>query len=234
MVAKMATDTTTALPARRLFNVDEYLAMGEAGILTRGDGIELLDGQLFCKYDGSRRRFTVAEYYKLAEAGILAPDERVELLAGEIITMPPMGDWHAGCIIGFDELLQESVGRRATKCVQTPLRLSDEYAPLPDLMLLRRRTDTYKSGTPRPDDVLLLIEVADSTADHDRRYKLPAYARFGIPEVWLAVREGHHVEVHAEPVDGVYTRVETIGMGGVLTPTVFPDVAIAVSDVISE
>lgn len=230
----MATGMTTALPARRLFTVDEYFAMGEAGILTRGDGIELLDGQLFCKYDGSRRRFTVDEYYKLAEAGILAPDERVELLDGEIIAMPPMGDWHAGCITEFDEFLQESVGRRATKRVQMPLRLSDNYAPEPDLMLLRRRTDAYKSGTPRPDDVLLLIEVGDSTADYDRRDKLPSYARFGVPEVWLAVREEHHVEVHAEPVDGVYTCVEIVGMDGVLTPAAFPDVAIPVSDVISE
>ena len=230
----MSTDATTALPARRLFNVDEYFAMGEAGILERGDGIELLDGQLFCRYDGTRRRFTVDEYYKMAEVGIFAPDERVELWQGEIITMPPMGDWHAGCIEGFDELLQESVGRRANKRVQTPLRLSEDYAPEPDLMLLRRRDDWYKSGTPRPEDVLLLIEIADSTAGDDRRRKLPDYARFGIPEVWLAVRGAHHVEVHADPVDGVYTRVEIVGMDGTLTPTAFPDVAIPVSDVLSE
>ena len=230
----MATGTTTALPARRIFTADEYFAMGEAGILTRGDGIELLDGELFCKYDGRRRRFTVEEYYKMAEVGILAPDERVELLDGEIITMPPMGDWHAACITDFDELLQESIGRRATKRIQMPLWLSDNYAPEPDLMLLRRRSDSYRSGTPRPGDVLLVIEVADSTADYDRRHKLPAYARFGVPEVWLAVREEHHVEVHAEPVDGIYTRVETVGMEGVLTPTAFQDVVIPVSDVISE
>ena len=177
--------------------------MTKAGILGPAEHIELRAGELFCKNDGSRRRFTVDEYYKMAEAGILAPDERVELLDGEIITMPPMGDWHAGCITDFDELLQESVGRRATKRIQMPLRLSDNYAPEPDLMLLRRRADAYKSGTPRPDDVLLVIEVGDSTADDDRRRKLPAYARFGVPEVWLAVREKHHVEVHAEPVDGV-------------------------------
>lgn len=230
----MATGTTTALPTRRLFTAAEYFAMGEAGILTRGDGIELLDGELFCKYDGRQRRFTVDEYYKLAEVGILAPDERVELWEGEIITMPPMGDWHAGCITEFDELLQESIGRRATKRVQMPFRLSDYYAPEPDLMLLRRRADAYKSGTPRPGDVLLVIEVANTTVDYDRRHKLPAYARFGVPEVWLALRGEHHVEVHAEPVDGVYTRVETVGMDGVLTPTAFPDVAIPVSEVISE
>ena len=180
------------------------------------------------------RRFSVDEYYQMAETGILAPDERVELLAGELFEMAPMGDWHGGCITNFDELLQESIGRRATKRVQMPLRLNDEYAPEPDLVLLRRRSDAYKAATPRPEDVLLLIEVADSTAANDRRRKLPDYARFGIPEVWLAVRDGHHVEVHAEPVDGVYTRIETVGMGGVLTPTAFPDVAITVSDVISE
>lgn len=230
----MATGTTSALPKRRLFTVDEYFAMGEAGILTRGDGIELLDGELFCKYDSSRRRFTVEEYYKMAEVGILAPDERVELLDGEIITMPPIGDWHAACVADFDELLQETVGRRASKRTQSPLRLSDYYVPEPDFMLLRRRSDSYRPGTPRPGDVLLVIEVADSTEDYDRRHKLPAYARFGVPEVWLAVREDHQVEVHSAPVDGVYTRVETVGMDGVLTPTAFPGIAIPVSEVISE
>ena len=229
----MVTRTATS-EGRRRFTEKERQAMTKAGILARNEDVELRDGELFRRQDGTRRRFTVDEYYKLAEVGILAPDERVKLWAGEIIAMAPMDDWQAACIGDLDELLQESVGRRATKRVQTPLRLSDEYAPEPDLMVLRRSGDPYRSGTPRPEDVLLLIEVSDSSADDDRRGKLPAYARFGIPEVWLAVRAEHRVEVHAEPVDGVYTRVETVGMDGVLTPTAFPDVFIPVSAVMSE
>ncbi len=226
--------TPTAAGGGRRFTEKERQAMTKAGILARNGGVELRDGELFRRQDGTRLRFTADEYYKLAEVGILAPDERVELLAGEIIPMAPMGDWHAACIGDLDELLQESVGRRATKRVQTPLRLSDEYAPEPDLMVLRRSGDSYRSGTPRPEDVLLLIEVSDSSADDDRRGKLPAYARFGIPEVWLAVRAEHRVEVHAEPVDGVHTRVDIVSINGTLTPSAFPDVAIPVSAVISE
>ena len=230
----MATAMTQTSPERRRFTVDEYSAMGRAGILTKGDGIELLNGELFCKYDGRRRRFTVEEYYAMAEAGILAPDERVELQDGEIVIMPPMGDWHAACTADFTEQLEEAVGRRASKRVQMPLRLNDEYVPEPDVMLLRRREDSYRSGTPRPKDVLLLIEVADSTLESDRQRKLSAYARAGIPEFWLAIRATQNVEVYAEPVDGVYTRAETVGMDGSLTPTAFPDIAIPVSAVMYE
>jgi Uma2 family endonuclease len=208
--------------------------MVEAGILAPGDGIELLDGDLFCKYDGRRRRFTVGEYYKMAEVGILGPDERVELQDGEIVIMPPMGDWHAACTADFAELLEETVGRRASKRVQTPLRLNDTYAPEPDLMLLRRRADSYRSGTPRPEDVLLLIEVADTTIGPDRRCKITAYARAGIPELWLAVRAAQNVEVHSEPVEGVYTRVEIVGMDSSLTPAAFPDITIPVIAVMYE
>ncbi len=226
--------TQTAAGARRRFSVDDCRAMVKAGILSPDERIELRDGQPFRKDKGLRRRFSVDEYYAMAQAGILAPDERVELLAGEIITMAPIGAWHAACVADFDELLQESVGRRANKQVQSPLRLTDEYVPEPDLMLLRRRADSYRTSTPRPADVLLLIEVADSTISTDRQRKLSAYARAGIPEVWLANRTARNVEVHAEPVNGVYTRVAIVGSDGSLTPQVFPDVIIPVSAVMPD
>ncbi len=230
----MATTTTTQLPERRRFNVDEYFAMGDAGILTEHDGVELLDGELFCKYDGRRRRFTVEEYYKLAEVGILAPDERVELLAGEIIKMAPIGSKHAGGVTQFAEEFSVRLGRRVTVRVQNPVRLSGGEEPEPDIAVLHRKDDGYASGHPGPEDVILLIEVADSSVGFDRRHKLPMYALHGIPEVWLGDINARRVEVHDEPMAAGYARVRVFDAGETLSPGAFPDLEIPVSHVMPE
>ncbi len=229
----MSTDATTALPARRLFNVDEYFAMGEAGILTRGDGIELLDGQLFCKYDGSRRRFSVEEYYKLAEVGILAPDERVELLAGEVIKMAAVGDRHAFCVRWLIRVLTFALGDTALLDAQNPVRLDARNQPQPDLMVLRWRDDGYRE-LPGSEDVLLVIEVSDTTAGFDRRHKTPMYATYGIPEVWLWDINARQVEVYDEPIAGGYARMRVVGPDETLSPAALPDVVISVGKVMPQ
>ena len=223
--------TQTQIGNRRRFNVDEYFAMAEAGILAADEKVELLDGVIFVKYCGARRRFNADEYYALAKAGILAPEERVELLDGEIITMAPMLGPHAACITDFDELLREALGRRATVRVQCPVRINAEYEPEPDLALLRRRADSYSQGHPVPDDVLLLIEVADSSVRTDRRRKILIYAQSGIPEVWLADLTRHQVEVYDQPTASGYARMRVIGADGSLTPAAFPDLSIPVAAV---
>ena len=231
MATQMATETATV--ARRRFNVDEYYAMTRAGILTKGDGIELLGGELFCKYDGRRRRFTVDEYYAMAEAGILAPDERVELLAGEIFTMAAIGIKHAFCVDEFSERLAPlALNRRARIRTQNPIRLSDENHPQPDIAVVVRRN--YADGHPTPDDVFLLIEVADSSAGFDRRYKLPTYAMHGIPEVWLGDINTRSLEVYDEPMAGGYARVRVFGPDDTLSPAAFPDVEMRVGDMLPE
>ena len=228
------TPTLTAIGERRKFTESDRRAMLQAGIIALEDGIELRNGELFCKHSGARRRFTVDEYYALAEAGILGPEERVELLDGEIIAMAPMHSPHAACITDFDELLRETLGRRATVRVQCPVRLNSGYEPEPDLALLRRRADSYATGHPIPDDVLLLIEVADSSVRTDRRRKIPIYAQHGIPEVWLADLTLRHVEVYDQPIAAGYARIRTIRIDGSLTPAAFPDVAIPVNAVMPE
>lgn len=230
----MATTTITSLPERRQFNVDEYFALGEAGILTKGDGIELLDGELFCKYDGRRRRFTVDEYYRMAEADILGPDERVELLAGEIIKMAPIGSKHAGSVTRFAEEFFENLGRRVTVRIQNPIRLAPGNEPEPDIVIAYRRDDGYAGEHPTPEDVILLIEVSDSSVGFDRRHKLPLYAIYGIPEVWLSDVNSRTIEVHDEPMAGGYARMRVYGSDEMLSPAAFPDVVIAVADVIPE
>ena len=230
----MATATITKLPERRKFNVDEYFAMGKAGILTKGDGIELLDGELFCKYDGRRRRFTVEEYYALAEAGILSPDERVELLAGEIIEMAPIGSKHAYCVTRFSEEFFTQLGRYIMVRVQNPVRLTDGNEPEPDIVIAYRKDDGYVSAHPGPEDIALLIEVADSTIGFDRRHKLPMYAMHGIPEVWLGDINARSIEIHDEPMAGGYARVRLYGPDETLSPAAFPEALIAVADVVPE
>ena len=182
---------------------------------------------------GKRRRFTVDEYYALGEAGILAPDERLELLDGEIITMAAIGNRHAFCVRWLTKALVIALGDRAVLDTQNPLRLDQHNQPQPDLMILRWRDDGYQA-LPGPADVLLVIEVADTSAGFDRRYKAPLYARHAIPEMWLFDLNRRQVEIYTEPSAGTYSRTRIVGMDGFLTPAAFPDITIAVADVLPQ
>ena len=181
------------------------------------------------------RRFTVDEYYAMGEAGILTRDDRVELLDGVIVEMAPISSRHAATVDRFTRRMVQSVGNRAIVRVQGPLRLSQHSAPQPDVMLLRERADFYETGMPGPDDALLLIEVADSSVGYDRYEKLPAYARAGIPEVWIAVaRERRRaVEVYTQPENGRYTEISRPGLDDTLTPAAFPDLELPVGPLLS-
>ena len=156
---------------------------------------------------GPRRHpITVSEYFRMGETGVLDPGARVELIAGDLIDMPPIGPTHAGKTNRLNHLLTTAVGARAIVSTQNPVVLGRLTAPQPDLALLRFRDDYYESTHPGPEDCLLLIEVSESSLAHDRRTKLPLYARFGIPEVWIIDCPGRHLDMHRDPQDGRYTR----------------------------
>jgi Uma2 family endonuclease len=152
----------------------------------------------------ARHAITVDEYLRMGEAGVLAPDGRYELIAGEIIDMPPIGPAHASKTNRLVDLFTAAVRGRAIVSAQNPVILGDLSAPQPDLALLRYRDDYYAEAHPGPADVLLLIEIADSSLSHDRETKLPLYARFQIPEVWLIDLQGGHLDVHRAPGGGRY------------------------------
>ncbi|HQY09308.1 MAG: Uma2 family endonuclease [Leptothrix sp. (in: Bacteria)] len=133
----------------------------------------------------ARHRLSVAEYYRMAEAGIFPPDARVELIDGEVIDMAPQKSRHASAVSFLLNHLVRCVGDAGWVVCQVPLHLSENSEPEPDLMLLRPRADRYADAHPRAEDVLLLIEVADSSARYDREVKLPLYARHGVAHVWL-------------------------------------------------
>jgi Uma2 family endonuclease len=179
----------------------------------------------------TRRRFNVDEYYAMARAGILAEDERVELLDGEVVVMTPIGIRHQACVDRLTDAFSRRCTDRAVVRVQGPVRL-DEYAePEPDVALLRRPLERYDVAHPTPEDVLLVVEVADTSLERDRGPKLSFYARAGIVEVWIVNVEAREIEVYRQPSGDRYTEVQHLRDGKV-TPLAFPDETIDIEDIL--
>ena len=144
----------------------------------------------------SHRRFTVDEYYRMAGAGILHEDDRVELIEGEIVEMPPIGSYHAGEVDWLAQLLVRRLAGHAIVRGQNPIHLSVYSEPQPDITLLRPRADFYTTSHPTPEDILLVIEVADTSVAYDREIKAPLYSRAGIIDV-LVVVGYYHAQAHS-------------------------------------
>ena len=180
-----------------------------------------------------KRLFTVAEYHKMAEAGILSEDDRVELLEGEVVRMAPIGLRHATCVRRLNRLFSKWVGERAIVDVQNPIRLGEHSEPQPDVALLKPRPDFYATSHPGPEDVVLVIEVAETSAAVDREVKVPLYARFGVPEVWLVDLAEDRVEVFREPSAQGYREVRVLRRGESVAPALLPDLAVPVDAVLA-
>lgn len=176
-----------------------------------------------------RRRFTVDEYTRMVEAGILTKDDRVELLDGEIVQMPPSGREHSASIAVLTRLFVSGLGPRAVVWPQLPVELPPRSMPEPDVALLRPRS--YRSAYPTPGDVLLVVEVAETSLARDRKVKLPLYARAGIPEVWIVDVEGEEVEVYSSPRPDGYASVERFGRARFLSPAAFRDLVIPIDEI---
>jgi Uma2 family endonuclease len=161
------------------------------------------------------RRFNVTEYYQMAEAGILTPDDRVELIEGEVIKLSPIGSKHAACVSRIIRQLILSLGEKATISPQNPVRLNNFSEPVPDIAVLKRRDDAYAEHHPFPEDVLLLIEVADTSVVKDRNVKVPLYAASGIPEVWLVNIPAQVIEVYRGLKDREYGDCFHLGPGDI-------------------
>ena len=146
-----------------------------------------------------RHKFTAREYRAMGEAGVLGEDARVELVAGEIVDMAPIGSRHLSCVVSLTHLLVERSRGRYFVSVQNPVLLAERDEPQPDLSLLKGRPDPESSGPPGPEDILVVVEVSDTTLSYDMNVKLPLYARAGIPEAWIVDLQGRKVEVYADP-----------------------------------
>lgn len=176
--------------------------------------------------------FTVREFHQMAEGGVFAEDDRVELLGGEIFEMTPIGSRHAGWVNYLSHTLTAQLGSSVIVSVQNPFILDNFSEPQPDLLILRPRADFYSGGHPTPEDVRVVIEVADTSEDFDRRAKLPRYAQAGIPEAWLIVLNGNAVEVYDDPSPDGYRAHRRFERGEQVTSRQFPALSVAVSELV--
>ena len=173
-----------------------------------------------------RHKLNVDEYYRMGEAGILGEDDRVELIDGEVLDMAPIGPGHEATVGGLTETLVIACMGRATVWPQNSIRLGRWSAPQPDLAVLRRRADFYSTKRAGPEDVLLLIEVADSSLRYDRTVKLPLYARAGIAELWIVDLKRGVVEVSRAPAGDSYAETTTHERGESIALSLAPEVAV--------
>lgn len=180
-----------------------------------------------------RKRFTTAEFEQIAAAGIFGEDERFELLEGEIVAMSPLGPQHSATVTRLTELFYGLGNPSITIRVQDPIRLGDYSVPQPDVAIVNRRGDRYAGGHPEPEDVLLLIEVSESSLAYDRDVKLPLYARAGIAEVWLVALLPQVVEVYRAPNDNGYGEKRTLRRGDTLAPLHLPGAKLAIEPILS-
>jgi Uma2 family endonuclease len=173
---------------------------------------------------------TVEDYHRMAEAGILGEDDRVELIEGELIDMAPIGSGHASEVMRLNRSLSAAVAGRAIISPQNPIRLGTHSEPQPDMAVLRYRNDFYKASHPQPADILLLIEIADTTIRYDREIKIPLYARHGIPEVWLIDLQQERVEIYLQPSSEGYRQILRPGKNERIVLSLLPDVSIVIAD----
>lgn len=157
-----------------------------------------------------RRRLTVDDFAKMCEAGILSADDRVELIDGELVEMPPMGPPHAGIVNHLAKILILHLGDRADVRVQSSVLLSRFTQPEPDLAVVRPDLDHYLQRHPDPGDILIAIEVADSSLAYDREEKMPRYAAAGVPEAWLVNVRARTITVYTEATSTGYRASRTL------------------------
>jgi Uma2 family endonuclease len=176
-----------------------------------------------------RRLLSVEEYYQLNRAGVLREDDRVELIEGEMIEMAPIGGPHIHLVNLLNKLFATQLGDHGFVSVQNPVILPPRNAPQPDLAILAPSSIASKE-VPRAQDVLLLIEVAHTTADYDRDVKIPIYARHGIIEVWLFEVEAQRLSIYLEPAARGYQRQLRPAHDETVSPSLLPSVKISLAD----
>ena len=175
----------------------------------------------------TRHRISVDDFYRMAEVGILRQDNRLELIEGDIIDMAPIGSVHAATVKRLAKLFMDAVGNSSIVSVQDPVRLDVYSEPQPDIALLRPRDDYYRDAHPQCGDVLLIVEVAETSLAYDQGTKVPLYARHDIPEVWVLDVRGNQLHIYRQPERDNYQVVETLSQATIVAPTRLPKVTIS-------
>ena len=257
----MSAEIATNGVERYRFNIEQYSKMAEVGILPQDPGVELLQGVVWDRsplvrnrchpalnggvtrflnelagldsgFDAQIHKYTPEEYHVMGKAGILSSQDRVELIEGEIVLMPPIGSPHASGTARGTRIFTLAVGDRAVVWNQNPVRLPHGGEPEPDIALLRPRSDFYQAGLPVPADILLAVEVSDTTARFDRGVKVPLYALNGISETWLFLLSEDLIEVHRRPRTDGYQTIMRFHRGELLSPEALPDLQFSVDELL--
>jgi Uma2 family endonuclease len=172
-------------------------------------------------------RITVHDYYRMAEVGLLHPDDRTELIEGEIIDMPPIGSEHAAVVTLLTRRLISAVDDSVEVRVQLPVRFMPRSEPQPDFALVQHRADVYRHGHPAAKDVVLLIEVSDSTLRFDLEVKARLYAAHRISEYWVIDLVNRRIVRHRGPGRAGYKQRDEIASGAVPLPTLGTEISLA-------
>lgn len=164
-------------------------------------------------------RTTVDTYYKMAETGLLDTEKRYELIHGVVLEMQPISPKHNYAVQSLSEQLRDCLGDTATVFSQGPTLLGDDSEPQPDILVLKPPKETYRERHPRPEDILLIIEVANTTLQTDRTLKLRLYASAGIPEYWLLNLQKNQLELYRrpDPDEARYLGLHTLSEGEAAT-----------------
>jgi len=168
----------------------------------------------------------------MLDAGVLTEDDRVELIDGEIITMNPIGSRHAANVTRVGTMLARMLDSNVIVRIQNPVRLDQYSEPEPDIALVTGRDDCYSQSHPTAADVLLIIEVADSSLEYDKKIKLPLYARAGIPEVWIEDLVWDRIEAYSQPVNGTYQKSRIAERGESISPGNLPALIFSIEDLL--
>ena len=182
----------------------------------------------------TKKLFTVRDYHRMAEVGIFGAEERVELIEGEILEMSPLGHRHMICVNRAMRLFIAKAGDRALVSIQNSLGLSQYTEPQPDVVVLKPRADEYAAKRLSAEDTLLVIEVAQTTLNYDRRRKLPLYAAAGVPEVWIEDLKNDLLLVYRQPFSNMYSTSLVLRRGDSISPLALPDLILSVDELLVE
>ena len=181
----------------------------------------------------TRMRITTDRYQKMVETGVLTKYDRIELIEGEMLEMAPIGRRHSAITARLNERFVLALGQSATISVGGPVNLGQFSEPQPDLMLLKRRADFYSERIPEAADVLLLIEVSDSSLSFDQGAKLSLYARHGVSEYWVVDVNRRRIFAYVGPVQGAFQHIREYLINDTVSPQAFPDVKIALGELLA-
>jgi len=176
----------------------------------------------------TRKLFTFDDCLRMAETGILSPADRIELVRGEVLVVSPSGPRHAAIIDAVNRTMVRLAGDAAIVRIQSTVVLDRFAAPAPDIALLRPRHDFYAEKHPGSPDILLIIEIADSSLEYDTTVKLGLYAILGIPEYWVADLQNNRLLVYARPEGDTYREMRELHRGNTVAPQLLPDCRISV------